>query len=69
MSLVWVVTMLAAVVAVIKASSDFTYLLFVLIGGFILSSAVLGPRAGASWTALGANRRDDPQATSRRCPQ
>ncbi len=40
MSFVWAATMLAAVV-VDKASGDFIYLLFVLIGGFILSSAVL----------------------------
>jgi hypothetical protein len=40
MSFVWVATMLAAVV-VNKTSDNFIYLLFVLIAGFILSSAVL----------------------------
>ncbi|MDQ2850389.1 MAG: hypothetical protein M3Y49_06585 [Actinomycetota bacterium] len=40
MSFVWVATMLAAGV-VNKTSGDFVYLLFVLIGGFTLSSAVL----------------------------
>lgn len=40
MAFVWTATMLAAAV-MNKASGDFIYLLFVLIGGFILSSAVL----------------------------
>lgn len=40
MSLVWAATMLGAAV-VDKASDDFIYILFVLMGGFILSSAVL----------------------------
>lgn len=40
MSFVWAATMIAAAV-VGKASDDFIYLLFVIIGGFTLSSAVL----------------------------
>lgn len=40
MSLVWAATMIGAAV-VDKASDDFIYILFVLIGGFVLSSAVL----------------------------
>ena len=40
MALVWAATMIAAAV-VDKASGDFIYVLFVLIGGFSGSSAVL----------------------------
>ncbi|MEP7162108.1 MAG: hypothetical protein ABI746_13570 [Dermatophilaceae bacterium] len=40
MSFVWAATLLAAAV-VDKASGDFIYLLLVLLGGFVLSSAVL----------------------------
>ncbi|MEO6999457.1 MAG: hypothetical protein ABI112_15355 [Terracoccus sp.] len=40
MSLVWAATIMAAAV-VDKASGEFVYLIFVLMGGFILSGAVL----------------------------
>lgn len=40
MSLVWAVTIMAAAV-VDKASGEFIYLIFVLLGGFTLSGAVL----------------------------
>ncbi|MEP7370456.1 MAG: hypothetical protein ABI662_12425 [Dermatophilaceae bacterium] len=40
MALVWAATMLAAAL-VDKASGDFIYVLFVLLGGFSVSSAVL----------------------------
>lgn len=40
MALVWAATMLAAAL-VNKASGDFIYLIFVLLGGFSVSSAVL----------------------------
>ena len=40
MALVWAVTMLAAAL-VNKASGDFIYIIFVLLGGFSVSSAVL----------------------------
>lgn len=40
MSLVWAVTIMAAAV-VDKASGEFIYLIFVLIGGFALSGAAL----------------------------
>lgn len=40
MSIVWAATLLAAAV-VDKASGDFIYILLVLLGGFVLSSAVL----------------------------
>lgn len=40
MALVWAATMLAAAL-VNKASGDFIYIIFVLLGGFSVSSAVL----------------------------
>lgn len=56
MSFVWAATMLAVTV-VNKASSDFIYLLLVLIGGFSLSSAVL---------ESGRRRIQDRSATDRK---